>query len=108
MCTPCVCDNTRNIEKESPPTTTRGELEQRHISKDSSRLSSSLVGTVELQEHMAGPSQSDLECMRILLPRLYAKTLISANFLCAESDLLGFAFAESDLCAMLIIVHAEL
>ena len=72
----------------------RGEREQRHTSKDSSRLSSSLVGTVGLQEDMAGPSQSDLECMKILLPRLYAKTLVSACFLCAESDLLGFAFGN--------------
>ena len=40
----------------------RGEREQRYISKDSSRLSSFLVGTVGLQEDMAGPSQSDLEC----------------------------------------------
>ena len=43
---------------------------------------------------MAGPSQSDLECMKILLPRLYAETLVSARFLCAESDLLGFAFGN--------------
>jgi len=47
-----------------------------------------------LQEDMAGPSQSDLECMKILLPRLYAETLVSAYFLCAESDLLGFAFGN--------------
>ena len=45
-----------------------------------------------LQEDMVGPSQSDLECMKIFLPGLYAKTLVSAHFLCAESDLLGFAF----------------
>jgi hypothetical protein len=30
--------------------------------------------------------------MKILLPRLYAETLISARFLCAQFDLLGFAF----------------
>ena len=47
-----------------------------------------------LQEDMAGPSQSDLECMKILLPRLYAKTLVSAHFLCAKSDLLGFALGN--------------
>ena len=93
MCTPCVCDNTRNIEKESQPPT-RGEREQRHTNKDSSRLSSSLIGTTGLQEYMAGLSQSDLECMKILLPRLYAETLVSARFLCAESDLLGFTFGN--------------
>ena len=49
---------------------------------------------VELQEDMVGPSQSDLECMKILLPRLYAETLISARFLCAESNLLGFVFGN--------------
>ena len=43
---------------------------------------------------MAGLSQSDLECMKILLPGLYAETLVSAHFLCAESDLLGFAFGN--------------
>ena len=43
---------------------------------------------------MAGPSQSDLECMKILLPRLYAETLEIAHFLYAESDLLGFAFGN--------------
>ena len=47
-----------------------------------------------LQEDMAGPSQSDLECMKILLPGLYAETLVSAHFLCVESDLLGFAFGN--------------
>ena len=47
-----------------------------------------------LQEDMVGPSQSDLECMKILLPRLYVETLVSANFLCAKSDLLGFAFGN--------------
>ena len=72
----------------------RGEREQRHTSKDSSRLSSSLFGTAGLQEDMAGPSQSDLECMKILLPRLYVETLVSAHFLCAESNLLGFAFGN--------------
>ena len=72
----------------------RGEQEQRYISKDSSRLSSSLVGMAGLQEDMAGPSQSDLECMKILLPGLYAETWVSARFLCAESDLLGFAFGN--------------
>ena len=46
---------------------------------------------VGLQEDMAGLSQSDLECMEILLPGLYAETLVSAYFLCAESGLLGFA-----------------
>ena len=47
-----------------------------------------------LQEDMAGPSQSDLECMKILLLGLYVETLVSACFLCAESDLLGFAFGN--------------
>jgi hypothetical protein len=32
--------------------------------------------------------------MKILLPRLYAETLVSAHFLCVESDLLGFAFGN--------------
>ena len=72
----------------------RGEREQRHTSKDSSRLSSSLVGMAGLQEDMAGPSQSDLECMKILLPRMYAETLVSAHFLCAKTNLLGFAFGN--------------
>ena len=49
---------------------------------------------VGLQEDMAGPSQSDLECMKILLPRMYVEKLVSAHFLCAESDLLGFAFGN--------------
>ena len=57
-------------------------------------MSSSLVGTMGLQEDMVGPSQSDLECMKILLPRMYAETLVSAHFLCAESNLLGFAFGN--------------
>ena len=74
-------------KKESHPSPTSGEREQRHTSKDSSRLSTSLVGTTGLQEDMAGPSQSDLECMKSLLPELYAETLVSAHFLCAESDL---------------------
>jgi hypothetical protein len=43
---------------------------------------------------MAGPSQSDLECMKILLLGLYEETLVSAHFLCAKSDLLGFAFGN--------------
>ena len=49
---------------------------------------------VGLQEDMVEPSQSDLDCMKILLPRLYAETLVSAHFLCDESDLLGFAFGN--------------
>jgi hypothetical protein len=49
---------------------------------------------VGLQEDMAGPSQSGLECMKILLPGLYAETLVSAHFLCAEFDLLGFCLWE--------------
>ena len=72
----------------------RGEQEQRHTSKDYSRVSSSLVGMAGLQEDMAGPSQSDLECMKIFLPGLYVETLVSAYFLCAEFDLLGFAFGN--------------
>ena len=47
-----------------------------------------------LQEDIVGPSQSDLECMKILLPRMYAEKLVSAHFLCAEFDLLGFAFGN--------------
>jgi hypothetical protein len=43
---------------------------------------------------MAGPSQSDMDCMKILLPGMYAEILVSAHFLCAESDLLGFAFGN--------------
>ena len=72
----------------------RGEREQRYISKDSSILLSSLVGTTWLQEDMAGPSQSDLACTKILIPGLYAETLVSVHFLCAESNLLGFAFGN--------------
>ena len=72
----------------------RGEREQRYINKDSSRLSSSLVGTVGLQEDMAGPSHSDLECLKILCPGMYAEKLVSARFLFAESDLLGFAIGN--------------
>ena len=72
----------------------RGEREQRHTNKDSSRLSSSLVGTVGLQEDMAGSSQSDLECLKILHPGMYAEKLVSARFLFAESDLLGFAIGN--------------
>ena len=44
-----------------------------------------------LQEGMAGPSLGDLECLKILCPRMYAEKLISARFLFVESDLLGFA-----------------
>ncbi|XP_066373385.1 B3 domain-containing protein Os03g0212300-like [Miscanthus floridulus] len=33
-----------------------------------------------LQEDMVGPSQSDLECMKILLPGLYAETLSLAQW----------------------------
>ena len=72
------------------------------------QLSSSLVGMTELQEDMAGPSQSDLECMKILLPRLYAEILVSAHFLCAKSSWgsqLGMNL--SLYLAMLIIVHAK-
>ena len=47
-----------------------------------------------LQEDMAGPSQSDLEWMKIFLPGLYAETLVSAHFLCAKFDLLGFAYGN--------------
>ena len=64
---------------------------------------------VGLQEDMAGPSQSDLECMKILLPGFYVETLVSACFLCVESDLLGLPLAMN-LClylAMLLILHAE-
>ena len=43
---------------------------------------------------MVGLSQSDLECTKILLPRIYTETLVSAHFLCVESDLLGFAFGN--------------
>jgi hypothetical protein len=46
---------------------------------------------VGLQEDMAGPSQSDLECLKILHPGMYVEKLVSAHFLFAKSDLLGFA-----------------
>jgi hypothetical protein len=80
---------TPETQKKKAPT--RGEREQRYISKDSSRLSSSLVGMAGLQEDMAGPSQSNLECLKILHPGMYAEKLVSDHFLFAESDLLGFA-----------------
>ena len=57
-------------------------------------MSSSLVGTVGLQEDMAGLSQSDLEWMKILLHGMYAETLVSDLFLCAKSNLLGFTFGN--------------
>ena len=87
----------------------RGEREQRYISKDFSRLSSSLVGTAGLQEDMAGPSQSDQECFKILHPGMYAEKLVSACFLFAESDLLGFAIGNElvPLSTMLIFVNTE-
>ena len=47
-----------------------------------------------LQEDMAGPSQSDLECLKVLRPRMYAEKLVSARFLFTESDLLGFAIGN--------------
>ena len=47
-----------------------------------------------LQEDMAGPSQGDMECLKILRPRMYAYKLVSAHFLFAESDLLGFAIGN--------------
>ena len=43
---------------------------------------------------MVGLSQSDLEFMKILLPGLYVETLVSAHFLCAKFDMLGFAFVN--------------
>ena len=49
---------------------------------------------VGLQEDMAGPSQSDLECLKILRPRMYVEKLVSAYFLFVESDLLGFAIGN--------------
>ena len=39
---------------------------------------------------MAGLSQINLECLKILRPGMYAEKLVSAHFLFAESDLLGF------------------
>ena len=47
-----------------------------------------------LQEDMAGPSQCDLKCLKILHPGMYAEKLVSARFLFAESDLLGFAIGN--------------
>ena len=44
-----------------------------------------------LQEDMAGPSQSNLEWLNILHPRMYVVKLVSARFMFAEFDLLGFA-----------------
>ena len=43
---------------------------------------------------MAGPSQSDLECLKILHLGMYAEKLVSASFMFAESDLLGFAIGN--------------
>ena len=45
-------------------------------------------------EDMIGPIQSDLECLKILHPGMYAEKLVSARFLFAESDLLGFAIGN--------------
>ena len=72
----------------------RGEREQRYINKDSSRLSSSLVGMAGLQEDMAGLRERNLESLKILHLGMYAETLVSARFLCVESNLLGFAFGN--------------
>ena len=47
-----------------------------------------------LQEDMVGPSQSDLECLKILHPRMYVEKLVSACFLFAKSNLLGFAIGN--------------
>jgi hypothetical protein len=58
------------------------------------KMLSSLVGTAGLQEDMAGPSQSNLECLKILCPGMYVEKLVSAHFLFAESDLLGFAIGN--------------
>ena len=46
---------------------------------------------VGLQEDMGGSRQSDLECLKILRPRMYVVKLVSARFMFAEFDLLGFA-----------------
>ena len=48
----------------------------------------------EVQEDMAGPSQSDLECLKILHPGMYVEKLVSAYFLFDEFDLLGFAIGN--------------
>jgi hypothetical protein len=82
------------LETQKKKAPMRGEREQINISKDSSRLSSSLVGTTRLQEDMAGPIQNDLECLKILLPRMHTEKLVSACFSCVESDLLEFAFGK--------------
>ena len=47
-----------------------------------------------MQKDMAGPSQTGLECLNILCPGMYAEKLVSARFLFAESDLLGFAIGN--------------
>ena len=49
---------------------------------------------VGLQEDMVGPSQSDLECLKILHPGRYAEKFVSAHFLFVESDMLGFAIGN--------------
>jgi hypothetical protein len=71
------------LETQKKKAPVRGEREQRYINKDSSRLSSSLIGTAGLQEDMAEQSQSDLECLKILHPGMYAEKLVSAHFLFA-------------------------
>lgn len=59
---------------------------------------------------MAGSSQSELECLKILLLGLYVEILVSAYFLCVKSDLLWFTFGDKLVplsSYMLIIVHTE-
>jgi len=55
----------------------------------------------------AARRHGDLECLKILCPRMYAEKLVSAYFLFAKSNLLGFAIRNElvslsgyvDLCA---------
>ena len=62
-----------------------------------------------LQEDMAGPSQSDLECMKILLPGMYAETLVSAHFCVLNLIYWGLPLGMnlSLYLAMLIVVHTK-
>ena len=62
-----------------------------------------------LQEDMAGLRERNLESLKILHLGMYAETLVSARFLCAESICcsLPLGMNLSLYLAMLIVVHAE-
>ena len=70
---------------------------------------SSLVGTVRLQEDMAGPGQSALECLKILRPRMYVEKSVSAHFLLLNPICWGLPLGInlSLYLAMLIFVNVE-